>query len=276
MQALVDPGDEAVLISPAFDIYAAQVAMAGGLTKYVPLRLVGGKWVLDMKEFRAAFSQKTRVFLLNTPQNPTGKVFSRSELDDIASVLADFPKVVAVSDEVYEHIVYEGHTMERLATLPGMTDRTITISSSGKTFSCTGWKIGWAVGPAHLIRGLILTNQWVQFSVSTPTQAAVAAALESAELPCEGHSNYYTWLLARYTEKRKVMVEGLRAAGLNPAVPEGGFFVIADTSAVGVPPTYMALSTKAAPVMRRDWAFCRFLTEQVKVAAIPPSAFYDG
>ena len=276
MQALVDPGDEAVLISPAFDIYAAQVAMAGGTAKYVPLRLVGGKWVLDMKELRAAFSTRTRVFLLNTPQNPTGKVFSRSELLEIAKVLADFPAVVAVSDEVYEHLVYDGAQMERLATVAGMEDRTITISSSGKTFSCTGWKLGWAVGPAHLIRGLILTNQWVQFSVSTPTQAAVAAALDAAELPCEGHASYYAWLLSRYAEKRAVMVAGLQAAGLNPAIPEGGFFVIADTSAVTVPAPYMALSTKAAPVMRRDWAFCRFLTEQVKVAAIPPSAFYDG
>ncbi len=276
MQALLDPGDEAVLISPSFDIYAAQVAMAGGAARYVPLRLVNGSWVLDMNELRAAFTSRTRVFLINTPQNPTGKVFSRAELESIAAILADFPAVVAVSDEVYEHIVFDGRSMERLATLPGMAERTITVSSSGKTFSCTGWKIGWAVGPSHLIRGLILTNQWVQFSVSTPTQAAVAAALEAAEEPCEGHANYYAWLLARYTAKREILVNGLRAAGLEPAVPEGGFFIIADTSSVKVPQAFLELSTRAAPVMQRDWAFCRFLTEQVKVAAIPPSAFFIG
>ena len=282
MQSLLDEGDEAVLISPAFDIYAAQVAMAGGVARYVPLRLSDGAggapraWSLDMAEFRAAFTPRTRVLLINTPHNPTGKVFTRAELAAIAAVLADFPAVVAVSDEVYEHLVYDGAKFERLATLPGMAERTLTVSSSGKTFSCTGWKIGWAVGPAHLVRGLVLTNQWVQFSVSTPSQAAIASALAAAEEPYEGHASYYAWLLAQYARKRDALVASLRAAGLNPAVPEGGFFVIADTANFDVPPAFLALSTKAAPVMRRDWAFCRWITEEVKVAAIPPSAFYEG
>jgi kynurenine--oxoglutarate transaminase/cysteine-S-conjugate beta-lyase/glutamine--phenylpyruvate transaminase len=282
MQSLVDPGDEVVLISPAFDIYAAQVAMAGGVARYVPLRLVepsgGGDpaWKLDMAELRAAFTSRTRVLLLNSPHNPTGKVFSRAELGDIAAVLADFPAVVAVSDEVYEHLVYDGAEFTRIATLPDMADRTISISSSGKTFSCTGWKIGWAVGPAHLIAGIILTNQWVQYSVSTPSQAAVAAMIEAAEEPYEGFSNYYAWLLDQYTRKRDILVSGLRSAGLRPVSPEGGFFIIANTTNYDVPEKFMALKTKAAPVMRRDWAFCRFLTEDIKVAAIPPSAFFEG
>ena len=282
MQALVDPGDEVVLISPSFDIYAAQVAMAGGVAKYVPLRLVepasGGEaaWKLDMTELRAAFTPRTRAIILNSPQNPTGKVFTRAELDDIAAILGDFPSVVAVSDEVYEHLVYDGVEFTRIATLPGMADRTITISSSGKTFSCTGWKIGWAVGPAHLIKGIVLTNQWVQYSVSTPSQLAVATMLEAAEEPYEGAPNYYSWLLGEYTRKRDILVSGLRAAGLRPVRPEGGFFVIANTVNFDVPEKYMALKTKAAPVMRRDWAFCRYLTEDIKVAAIPPSAFFEG
>ena len=298
MQALVEPGDEVVLITPAFDIYAPQVQMAGGECVYVPLRLAaaagggggdgggggggapGGapaaaSWRLDMAELRAAFTPRTRVLLLNTPQNPTGKVFSAGELAEIAAILADFPAVVAVCDEVYEHMVYGGARFPRLATLPGMWERCVTISSSGKTFSCTGWKIGWAVGPPLLIGGIIVTNQWVQFSTCTPAQEAIAAALDAADQPCEGFPTYYAWLLAQYERKRDLLMAGLAAAGLRPVRPEGGFFIIADTSNVAFPDSFMALRTKAAPVMRRDWAFCRFLCEELKVGAIPPSAFFD-
>ena len=284
MQALLDPGDEAVLITPAFDIYAAQVQMAGGVPVSVPLRLqpppAGGggsaTWQLDLAELRAALSPRTRVLLLNNPQNPTGKVLGRAELEGIAALLADFPACVVVSDEVYEHIMFDGAVLPRVATLPGMWERTLTVSSSGKTFSCTGWKVGWAVGPEALVRGLVLTNQWVQFSVSTPSQKAIADALAAAEAPYEGSASYYAHLTARYTAKRAQLMAGLAAAGLNPALPDGGYFIIADTSNIAFPERYMALSTKAAPVMRRDWAFCRFLIEEIKVAAIPPSAFFDG
>jgi kynurenine--oxoglutarate transaminase/cysteine-S-conjugate beta-lyase/glutamine--phenylpyruvate transaminase len=284
MQALLDPGDEAVLICPAFDIYAAQVQMAGGVCKYVPLRSsaegsaepASSQWRLDMAELRAAFSSRTRLLLLNTPHNPTGKVLSAAELSDIAAILEDFPQCVVVSDEVYEHMIYDGRPFTRMATLPGMADRCLTISSSGKSFSCTGWKIGWAVGPAALIKGIILTNQWVQYSVSTPSQFAVASVLEEAEAPVAQFSSYYAWLLAEYVRKRDILMAGLRAAGLSPIAPEGGFFIIADTSNIEVPEEFMKGSTKAARIMRRDWAFCRFLTLQLKVAAIPPSAFYDG
>jgi kynurenine--oxoglutarate transaminase/cysteine-S-conjugate beta-lyase/glutamine--phenylpyruvate transaminase len=278
MQALLDAGDEAVLISPAIDLYAAQVQMAGGVPVYVPLRLAAGGagWELRLEELRAALTPRTRVLLLNNPQNPTGKILSRAELEGIAAILADFPQVVVVSDEVYEHIVFDGAALPRMATLPGMWELTVSVSSSGKTFSCTGWKVGWAVGPEALVRGLVLTNQWVQFSVSTPSQKAIADALAAAEAPYEGCASYYAYLTARYTAKRAQLMAGLAAAGLNPALPDGGFFIIADTSNIAFPERYMALSTKAAPVMRRDWAFCRFLIEEIKVAAIPPSAFFDG
>lgn len=149
MQSYINPGDEVVLISPAFDIYAAQVAMAGGVPKYVPLRVVAGPggaadsdWGLDMGELRAAFTPRTRLVLINTPQNPTGMVLTRAELEGIAAILRDFPRVVAVSDEVYENMVFDGSDHVRLATLPDMWDRCVTVSSAGKTFSITGWKIG--------------------------------------------------------------------------------------------------------------------------------------
>jgi kynurenine--oxoglutarate transaminase/cysteine-S-conjugate beta-lyase/glutamine--phenylpyruvate transaminase len=285
MQSLIDEGDEAILISPSFDIYAAQVQMAGGVCRYVPLSLVpdneqtnSGKqvWKLDMTELRRAFNDKTKLILLNTPHNPTGKMFSRAELEQIAAILQDYPRVVAVADEVYEFMTYDGREHVRLATLPGMWDRTLTVSSSGKTFSVTGWKIGWAVGPEHLIRGLILTNQWVQFSVSTPAQHAIALCLEEADKPYEGYESYYAWLRAQYERKKSILMNGLVQAGLSPVAPDGGFFIIADTSAIQVPDSYMQITTKAAPIMRRDWAFCRYLTTEHKVAAIPPSAFYEG
>jgi aspartate/methionine/tyrosine aminotransferase len=275
MQSLIDAGDEAVLICPAFDIYAAQVQMAGGVCREVPLRLVEGKWTLDMAELRAKFTPRTRVVIINSPQNPTGKIFSEHELEQIAAILRDFPDCVAVSDEVYEHMVYDGRPCPRLANVPGMWERTLSVSSSGKTFSCTGWKIGWAVGPAELVRGIVLTNQWVQFSVSTPSQHAIALALEEAKKPVEGFDNYYSWLLAEYTRKRDILMRGLQRAGLKPVAPDGGFFIIADTSNIDFPVSYMQETTKAAPVMFRDWAFCRFLVTEIKVAAIPPSAFFS-
>jgi N-succinyldiaminopimelate aminotransferase len=279
MQALVDPGDEVLLISPAFDIYSAQVQMAGGVSRYVPLRPSGEpgaqRWVLDIAEFERAFSERTRVLVLNTPHNPTGKCFDADELAAIAEVVKRHPRVVVISDEVYEHMVYAPRRHLRMASLPGMWDRTVTVSSAGKTFSITGWKIGWAVGPERLVRGVVLTNQWVQYSVSTPSQHAVALCLEAADRPYEGCANYYEWLNAQYARKRDVLARGLRAAGLEPIMPEGGFFIIADTSGVAVPAHHMAVTTKAAPVMRRDWALCRHLTIDVKVAAIPPSAFFE-
>ena len=285
MQALLDPGDEAVLISPAFDIYAAQVSMAGGSCVYVPLRLAPGsgggggdtqEWTLDMAELRAALTPRTRVLLLNTPQNPTGKVLTRGELEAVAAMLADFPRVVVVSDEVYENMLYDGREHVRMATLPGMWARTLTVSSAGKTFSVTGWKVGWVIGPAPLVRGVIVTNQWVQFSVSTPAQLAIAYAFERAAAPYEGHASYYSWLAAEYARKRATLCAGLRAAGLPPITPQGSFFIMADTSAVEVPPAYLAQRSAACGArMRRDWAFCKFLAHEVGVIAIPTSAFYE-
>lgn len=230
-----------------------------------------------MAELASAFNDKTKVILLNAPQNPTGKTFSPEEYAGIAAVLAAWPRVVVVSDEVYEHMVYAGVPHVRTASQPGFWDRTITVSSSGKTFSVTGWKIGWAVGPTELIKGIILSNQWVQFSVSTPAQHAIAACLEEADREHKGHPSYFDWLNAQYTAKRDVLMEGLRNAGLQPVAPQGGFFIIADTRNVCVPAHYLSLKTKACPEgVTRDWALCRFLTEEIKVAAIPPSAFFEG
>eukprot|EP00053_Salpingoeca_punica_P011766 m.104814 g.104814 ORF g.104814 m.104814 type:complete len:466 (-) comp15769_c0_seq2:155-1552(-) len=279
-QALINPGDEVVVFEPAFDIYSAQVQMAGGVCRYVPLRPVeskerGFEWVFDPAEFRAAFSPRTRMVLLNNPHNPTGKILSATELQFICEEVLKHKDVTVVSDEVYDQLVYDGISYQHLAKMPGMWDRTLTVCSSGKTFSVTGWKVGWLVGPASLIKPVMLANQWVQFSVPTTMQEAVAEALVIADNPYEGFPTYYAWLRNMYEQKRNQLMATLSAAGLMPSRPDGGFFIMANTSAYEVDESFLRETTPAAPVMTRDWAFCRMLTMKHGVAAIPPSAFYS-
>jgi kynurenine--oxoglutarate transaminase/cysteine-S-conjugate beta-lyase/glutamine--phenylpyruvate transaminase len=173
-------------------------------------------WQLDLAQLEAAFSPRTKLFLLNTPHNPTGRVFSRAELLQMADILTRYPHVTVICDEVYENLVFspEGHT--RLGSLPGLWERVITVSSAGKTFSVTGWKVGWAIGPAGLVQNLALVNQWVQYSVSTPAQRAVADMLETASLPYMGSESYYAHLRHVYQVKMDALVESVRASGLIP------------------------------------------------------------
>lgn len=233
------------------------------------------EWKLDPLELENKLSARTRVLVLNAPHNPTGKVFSEEELRAVATVLAKYPRVVVISDEVYEHLVYDGREHTHPAALPELWPRTVTVSSSGKTFSITGWKIGWCVGPAALIKHVMQLNAWVQFSVPTPTQAAVATILEQADKPYKGAPSYYAWIRSEYLRKRGILVEGLRAAGLDPIVPEGGFFVMTATDSLDVPPAWLKESTEACPVMTRDWALARHLLLEGGVACIPPSAFHE-
>lgn len=277
MLGLLNPGDEVVTLEPAFDIYIAQAEMAGATLKTVPYRVRtnsdtgASEWYVDMDELAAAFSPRTKMFLLNSPHNPTGKVWSRAELQRVAAIVQSHPDVVAVADEVYEHMVYpEAERVHiSLASLPNMFERTLTVSSAGKTFSVTGWKVGWAVGPAHLVRAVAVAHQWLAFSVCTPMQQAIGDALVRAEQPYEGASSYYTWLNGMYKEKRALMCAALRAAGIEPIVPEGGFFIVGDTSKIVLPAKYADDKS-----VTRDWALCRWLTQEIGVAAIPPSSFY--
>lgn len=278
MLGLLNEGDEVVTMEPAFDIYIAQAEMAGATLKTVPYRVretpEGKKeWYVDLAELKAAFSPKTKMFLLNTPHNPTGKVFTREELTQVSDILRAWPDVVAVADEVYEHMVYADDAARQhisLASLPDMFDRTLTVSSAGKTFSVTGWKVGWAIGPAHLTRAVAIAHQWLAFSVCTPMQQAIADSLVAAEKPYEGAASYYEWLNAMYKAKRAFFCAALRAAGIEPIEPEGGFFIVGDTSALVLPEKYASDKT-----VTRDWALCRWLTEEIGVAAIPPSSFYS-
>ncbi|RYH28348.1 aminotransferase class I/II-fold pyridoxal phosphate-dependent enzyme [archaeon] len=253
--------------------------MAGGICKAVPLELNtgSGTWELDFNKLESAITPKTKLLLINTPHNPTGKVFTLDELQKLADILQRHPHVTAVTDEVYEKLVYDGLEHQRLASLPGMWDRTLTVSSCGKTFSATGWKVGWVYGAAHLVKPIVLANQWIQYCVSSPTQRALAKVLKLADKPYESFSNYYQYICHRYATKRDDLADSLRQAHITPYVPQGGFFIMADTSKHCVPQKYLDQPgpTGETPVTR-DWGFARWLTVEAGVTPIPPSAFYTN
>lgn len=265
VQALVDPGDEVILIEPFYDSYPAAVTMAGGTPIYVPLRAPAnsrhaGEWTLDLDELTAAITPRTKLLILNTPSNPLGKVYSRDELAAIAAIVRRF-NLTVLSDEVYEWMVYAPAEHVRIATLPGMWERTVTLGSAGKTFSVTGWKIGWAIAPPLLAHAILMAHQWIPFAVSTPMQEAVAVALEEA-----GERGYFAWLSRMYQAKRDRLLDALNEVGLTPMTPDGSYFIIVDTTSLDAP---------VAPGERRDLAICRWLTQAIGVAAIPPSPFYS-
>ena len=254
-QALIDPGDEVILLEPFYDAYPADVKMAGGVPVYVPLHPQSdGSWQLDFDELRSAFSPKTKAVFINTPHNPTGKVFSAEELDRVVALAEAFDAVI-VSDEAYEYIAFADHISP--ASRPGAWERTVAISSVGKTFSVTGWKVGWAVGPEPLIRAVRMAHQWIPFTVATPLQLAAATALVETEK--EGNS-YFCDLRTLYERKRDLLVSALQETPFEPLVPQGSYFVMAHTERLNY---------------ADDVALCRDLPKRIGVGAIPPSAFYS-
>ncbi|TMW68734.1 hypothetical protein Poli38472_006202 [Pythium oligandrum] len=273
LSGFVQPGDEVIVLEPAFDIYQAQVQMAGGVCRYVPLHVhttAEGEteFYLDEDAFSKAFTDKTRVVILNNPHNPTGKVFTRAELEVIAKHVKAHSNVIVISDEVYEHITFDSKKHERIAMIDGMWERTLTVSSAGKTFSVTGWKVGWAIGPSALTKGIFLSNNWIQFSVTTPLQEAVANMLELAEKPYKGFPTFYAFVANQYQQKRDRLAKALVEVGIKPVLPHGGIFLYSNISAVDIPAEFVPEG------MSRDWAFCRWLTIEKGVTAIPTSAFF--
>lgn len=246
---LVDPGDEVILFEPFYDSYLPAVQIAGGTPRFYRLR--PPEWAIDEQELAGLFSAETKLVVINTPHNPSGKIYREKELGLIAN-LCQQHDVIAVTDEVYEHIVFDGQEHLCLATLPGMSSRTVTISSLGKSFSVTGWKVGWAVANQGLSQALLRAKQFVTFCGATPLQEAAATALEVS-------NEYYAELAALYQANRDFLAEALQSAGLSPIMPQGTYFIMVDISELGFPD---------------DVAFCRYLTSEIGVAAIPPSSFY--
>ena len=247
---MCEPGDEVVTFEPYYDSYAATIALAGATRRTSVLRFPD--FTVDKESLRAAFSERTRLVLLNTPHNPTGKVFTREELDLICGLALEHDAWV-VTDEVYEHITFGAARHVPVATLPGMWDRTVTISSAGKTFSATGWKVGWVVGPAAAVAAARSAKQFLTYVASGPFQPAVATALGLGD-------EVYAGLATSLERKRDLLCEGLAAAGLPISIPAGTYFVIADAAALG--------ATDAL-------TFCHDLAERAGVVGIPVSVFHD-
>ncbi len=259
MLALVEPGDEVVVFEPVYDSYAAAVAMAGGVLRPVPLTpppadTDGGTWTFDPADLRAAVTPRAKLLLLNTPHNPTGKVFTPAELGLVAEVVLGAGLLV-VSDEVYEHLVFDGAQHVSAATLPGLRDRTLVVGSGGKTFSTTGWKVGWVCGPAPLVAAVRTAKQFLTYVNAGPFQPAVAAGLALPDA-------YFTGIARDLQRRRDVLVAGLRAAGLPTVSPEATYFATVDVR--GVQPDGDGL------------AFCRALPERAGVVAVPAGAFWTA
>nr|WP_106959970.1 pyridoxal phosphate-dependent aminotransferase [Streptomyces purpureus] len=250
--ALLEPGDEVIALEPYYDSYAACVAMAGGVRVPVTLRPHEGRYVLDLDELRAAVTDRTRLILLNTPHNPTGTVVTREELAAVAALAVERDLLV-VTDEVYEHLVFDDATHVPIATLPGMRERTVTIGSAGKTFSFTGWKVGWITAPPELTAAVRSAKQFLTYVSSGPFQYAVAEALR---LP----DSYFEGLRADLSAKRDLLSDGLAEAGFEVFRPAGTYFVTTDIRPFGE---------------SDGFAFCRALPERCGVVAIPNAVFYD-
>ncbi|MFC9943041.1 pyridoxal phosphate-dependent aminotransferase [Streptomyces pratensis] len=250
--ALLEPGDEVIALEPYYDSYAACIAMAGGTRVPVTLRPHEGAFRLDLDELRAAVTPRTRLILLNTPHNPTGTVLTRDELAAVAALACERDLLV-VTDEVYEHLVFEGEHIP-LASFPGMRERTVTISSAGKTFSLTGWKIGWITASPELVTAVRSAKQFLTYVSGGPFQYAVAEALR---LP----DSYFDELRADLRAKRDMLSAGLEEAGFDVYEPAGTYFVTTDIRPLGAGAD--------------GFAFCRALPERCGVVAVPNAVFYD-
>ncbi|XP_044476026.1 probable N-succinyldiaminopimelate aminotransferase DapC [Mangifera indica] len=245
---LINPGDEVILFAPFYDSYEATLSMAGAKIKCITLR--PPDFAIPINELKSTISKNTRAILMNTPHNPTGKMFTREELDIIASLCIE-NDVLVFSDEVYDKLAFEMDHIS-IASLPGMFERTVTMNSLGKTFSLTGWKIGWAIAPPHLTWGVRQAHSFLTFATSTPMQWAATAALNAPD-------SYYVELKKDYMAKKAILVEGLTAVGFKVFPSSGTYFVVVDHTPFG---------------LENDIEFCEYLIKEVGVVAIPTSVFY--
>ncbi|KAK2388188.1 hypothetical protein P8452_26237 [Trifolium repens] len=245
---LINPGDEVILFAPFYDSYNATLSMAGANVKSITLH--PPDFAVPIEELKSIISKNTRAILINTPHNPTGKMFTREELNTIASLCIE-NDVLVFSDEVYDKLAFDMEHIS-IASLPGMFERTVTMNSLAKSFSLTGWKVGWAIAPAHLTWGVRQAHTFITFSTSNPLQCGATAALRAPD-------SYFVELKKDYIAKRAIFVEGLKSVGFKVFPSNGTFFVLADHTPFG---------------LENDIAFCEYLIKEIGVAAIPSSVFY--
>ncbi|MCI0403924.1 MAG: aminotransferase class I/II-fold pyridoxal phosphate-dependent enzyme [Acidobacteria bacterium] len=273
MLAVTNPGDEVVIFEPFYENYGPDAILSGARPRFVKLRPQAdgeGEWLFDERELRAAFNSNTKAIILNTPNNPTGKVFTREEMECIRDLCVEW-NVLALTDEIYEHILYDGAKHVSFATLDGMRERTVTINGMSKTYAVTGWRVGWAVAPPHLTAAIRKVHDFLTVGAAAPLQEAGAVALA---LP----PSYYQKLAADYCVRRDVLLAGLRAAGFRCFVPRGAYYIMTDISA------FQSMFNPAAPLSRAesreaagtfDVRFTQFLTQKIGVAPVPGSSFYN-
>jgi aminotransferase len=257
MMALIDPGDEVIVFEPFYENYGPDAILSGATPRFVRLREPAasdprGEWTFDPTELEAAFSNRTKAIILNTPNNPTGKVFTRQELEDIAALCRRWD-VVAISDEIYEHIIYDGRRHVPIASLEGMADRAVTINSLSKTYSVTGWRVGWAIAPAWLTGAIRKVHDFLTVGAPAPLQEAGHAALSMPD-------SYYAELAAAYQARRNMLLEILERHHFTCYAPGGAYYIMTDIAAFG---------------FADDLEFARYLVSEVGVAAVPGSSFYS-
>ena len=250
MLAVVEPGDEVIVFEPFYENYGPDAAMSGAKLVFVTLH--GADFTINPDELRAAFSSRTRAIIVNTPNNPAGKVFTRAELQQIAALCQEFD-ALCITDEIYEHILYDGNVHVSMATIPGMYDRTVTISGLSKTFSVTGWRLGYIMAPPELTNAVRKVHDFLTVGAPAPLQEAGAVAIEQSD-------SYYSHLREMYAAKRTTLLASLREAGFLCHSPQGAYYIMADFSRLGFE--------------GNDTAFAQHLTEKVGVAPVPGSSFY--
>jgi aminotransferase len=249
MLAVLDAGDEIVLFEPFYENYRPDSELCGARTRFVSLR--APDWSFDRDELRRAFTPRTKAIILNSPNNPTGKVFTRAELEFIAGLCQEFD-ALAITDEIYEHIVYDGAVHIPIASLPGMRERSILVNSMSKTYSVTGWRVGWVLAPPDLTDSIRKVHDFITVGAASPLQQAGVMALAMPD-------QYYAGLAAEYSGKRDHIVASLESAGLKCSIPHGAYYVMADISRTG---------------FHDDVSFVRYLIENIGIAAVPGSSFF--